>query len=221
MPRILLALALSSSLVACGASPDQGPTTDPQTEDPPAADPPSDQPPAEQPPAQPAYPAGTTGLKQGQIFPDVSFEGYRDGTGDWTSLAMHDYFDPDGSKKVTGLYIVVSAQWCAVCQQEAGIKPKEYPDWLKRGARFLMVLGQDNSGKPAQKLTVDQWQTRFHLNFDVGADPKLEFLPKDATGFPTCFVVDPRTMKIVRMLPGVTSDGSIPGLDAIVRRNGG
>ena len=27
-------------------------------------------------------------------------------------------------------------------------------------------------------------------------------------------VVDPRTMKIVRMLPGITSDGSIPGLDA-------
>jgi hypothetical protein len=221
MTRSLLVWSLSLvSLVGCGAAPNEPAPGEPAPEAPPS-EAPSAQPPSDTPPPPPAYPSGTTGLAQFNVFPDVTFEGYRDGKGDWTTLAMHDYFDPDGSKKITGLYIVVSAQWCAVCQQEAQYLPTAYPDWLKRGARFLMVLGQDNSAKPATKLTVDQWQSKFHLNFDVGADPKLQFMPKTASGFPTCFVVDPRTMKITRVLPGVTSDGSIPGLEPLVKRNGG
>jgi hypothetical protein len=209
---------LAAAALGCGAAPssnDPGTTT--------ADPPPSNEetpPTVDEPPAL-EYPSGPYGKAQGNVFPDVAFEGYRDGDGEWTTLHMLDLFDPDGAKGVRGIYVVVAAQWCGVCQQEAMRLPKSYPAWKGRGARFLMVLGQDNARKPALQSTVDAWQSRFHLPFDVGADPKLEFLPPGATGFPTCYVIDPRTMKIVRVLPGVTSDGSIPGLDAVIKRNGG
>jgi len=32
---------------------------------------------------------------------------------------MHDYYDPDGSKGINAIYLVVSAQWCVPCQGEA------------------------------------------------------------------------------------------------------
>lgn len=220
--RLVLAPFLCALLVACAAPvvepPADRPATDPPATDP-STDPPATDPPADPPP--PAYPDGAAGTKQGLVFPDVEIEGYREGTGEWTKLAMRDYYDPDGKKGITGVYVIVAAEWCGVCQQEAARLPKEYPAWRARGARFLQVLGQDSGGKPAYKAVVDRWQTRFHLGLDVGADPKLDFMPKGATGFPTCFVIDPRTMKIVRVLPGVTSDGSIPGLEQVVTRNGG
>jgi hypothetical protein len=201
-------------VAACSAPLDPAPPAAAET-------PPVDeQPPIEEPKAL-AYPEGPYGKAAGDVFPDVTFDGYRDGTGEWTALHMLDYFDPNGDKGIRAVYVVVAAQWCGVCQQEAARLPKTYPAWKERGARFLMVLGQDNTNKPATQLTVDAWQMRFKLPFDVGADPKLSFLPIGATGFPTCYVIDPRTMKVVKMLPGITSDGSIPGLDTVLKRNGG
>lgn len=211
--RAFLLLALP--LAACVAT-----TTEPAPT--PAAEQPAVEEPSPEPePAPLAYPDAPYGQVQGSVFPNSQFDGYRDGAGEWTKLSMLDYFDPTGEKGVRALYVVVAAQWCGVCQQEAARLPRSYPSWKERGARFLMVLGQDSSRGPATQSTVDAWQGRFELPFDVGADPELKFLPPGATGFPTCYVVDPRTMKIVRVLPGITSDGSIPGLDALIRRNGG
>ena len=214
----LLALALvlvAPPLVACVANTEAETETrtEPKVEEP--------APPAEEAPKALAYPEAPYGKSANAVFPNVTFEGYREGTGAWTSLSMLDYFDPDDTKGVRALYIVVAAQWCSVCQQEAQRLPKSYPALKDRGARFLMLLGQDNARKPALQSTIDAWQSRFHVPFDIGADPKLEFLPPGATGFPTCYVVDPRTMKIVRVLPGITADGTIPGLETMLKKNGG
>lgn len=209
--RVLAALPLV--LVACGsASPE---SADSVTESPSVVS-------VEKlPPLALAYPEGPYGKTVNAIFPEVTFEGYRDGDGEWSTLSMLDYFDPEGAKGIHAIYVVVAAQWCGVCQQEAARLPKSYPALKERGARFLMVLGQDNTRRPSTKLTIDAWQSRFHLTFDVGNDPKLQFLPPGATGFPTCYVIDPRTMKILKVLPGITSDGSIPGLEPLLQRNGG
>lgn len=213
--RLLLAILVSLPLacVASSTASSPAPSGEPTIEQP--------TPEPEPEPAPLAYPDAPHGKVQGAVFPNVEFEGYRDGVGEWTKLSMLDYFDPTGEKGITAIYIVVAAQWCGVCQQEAARLPRSYPSLKERGARVLMVLGQDTGSKPATQSTVDAWQTRFKLPFDVGADPELEFLPPGATGFPTCYVVDPRTMKITRVLPGITADGSIPGLDALIKRNGG
>ncbi len=222
---LLLAALLSPAVLACGAAPDspQNPAPiDPATS--------SGEPPAEVPtlavpdptPAAPTYPEGPFGNEQGRIFPDLTFQGYRDGKGAWVDLAMHDYFDPDGSKGVRAIYILIVAQWCSVCQSEARRTPSTYDKYRAKGARFLMLLEQDVSRKPATKLTVDQWHSTFStIDFDLGADPKALAMPASSTGFPTCLLIDPRTMKVVKNIPGVTTDGSIPGLDALIARNGG
>lgn len=174
-------------------------------------------------PTPPAYPAAPFGKTKGKVFPDLAIEGYRDGTGDWTPIAMSDYYDPDGARGVRAVYVLIVAQWCSVCMQEAAQLPKEYAaKWKGRGAKFVMALAQDRSGKSPSKTTVDQWKSSFPaINFDLVVDPTSSFLPPASTGFPTCLLIDPKTMKVLEVMPGVTSDGSIPGLDELLTRNGG
>jgi len=219
-----LALLFSSAAFGCGAAPDSaGDPGENAPPDPAVTDPASD--PVlvvPVPEATPTYPDGPYGNEQGRIFPDLTFPGYRDGKGEWVDMAMHDSYDPDGSKGVTAVYILIVAQWCGVCQSEARALPSIYPAYKEKGARFIMVLEQDNARKPATKLTIDQWKSSFKtINFDLGLDAKALAMPASSTGFPTCLLIDPRTMKIVKNIPGVTSDGSIPGIDALIKKNGG
>ncbi len=63
------------------------------------------------PPALPAYPAGPYGKTRGAVIPNLSWEGYRNGTGDWTTITLGDYYDPDGSRGVTAIKVNLTAQW--------------------------------------------------------------------------------------------------------------
>src|SRR5215468_5049038 len=49
----------------------------------------------------PAYPDGPYDyLHKGDVFPNIHFQGYRDGVGAWTDFTMSDFWDPDGSKGI-------------------------------------------------------------------------------------------------------------------------
>lgn len=119
----VLALGLASYGCAAGAEPEgtttttppgeEGGTTDQDTEAPPGEDAaPADDTgtPEDSAPAL-AYPAGPYGKTVGAVMPNVTWEGYRDGTGEWTRISLLDYYDPDGSKGIRAIKLGGAALW--------------------------------------------------------------------------------------------------------------
>ena len=217
---------LVSTLAACAVPHDDTPSATPADTGKPnpasdAADPTS------HPPAEiDGYPVGPFGMKVGNTFPNLALDGYRDGKGEWTTLTLKDYYDPDASHGIRGLYLTISAPWCAGCVAEAKVLPGEYASkYRELGAKLLTALAQDASSKPATRNTVDTWVSTYKINFDIVADPTLSTAPKDASGggsiaLPYNYVIDPRTMKIVHINSGpFFTGGAIPGLDELLAKN--
>lgn len=174
------------------------------------------------------YPAGPFGLKPGQVFPNLTLHGYRDGTGAWTAITLKDYFDPDGSRGINGIYLTVSAPWCAGCVAEARSFPALYRDkYRAKGARLITALVQDGASKPASQKTVDSWIATYGIDYDVVADPELTTVRMDASSsgslaLPYNYVIDPRTMRITQINAGpIFTGGTIVGLDELLAKNGG
>jgi hypothetical protein len=57
------------------------------------------------------YPAGPYGRAVGSVIANFTWEGYRDGTGEWTKLSFLDYYDPDGKKGINAIKIGGAALW--------------------------------------------------------------------------------------------------------------
>ncbi|MGZ3420021.1 MAG: TlpA family protein disulfide reductase [Polyangiales bacterium] len=157
---------------------------------------------------------GKYGLNRGDIFPNLSFKGYKGGEGQpWTDISMIDYYDPTGERGLYAILYVVSAEWCGPCQQEA----KKLPGFLtnlyaKRGAHFMTGVIEDTSRNPADQATVDRWLKLSHLNFDAMADPGAKAFA--GTGIPRNYIINPRNMQIVRINTGVNPDATtVDGLD--------
>jgi hypothetical protein len=174
------------------------------------------------PPPSIGYPAGPYGFSTGSTFPNVSFKGYHEGTGVWSDVSMSEYYDPDGSRHVNALWLDVSASWCSACRAEAGDLPDLYTKYKPRGGRVLTALIENDSSSPATQSTVDSWDTSFSVNFDIVADPMSAALPKGGVGLPHNYLIDPRTMKIVKVVEGADPGATtIPGMDALLVTNGG
>jgi hypothetical protein len=173
-----------------------------------------------------SYPPGPYGMQTGMTFPELSLQGYVGGTGPWTTIDLEDYFDPDGSRGIAGLYLTGSAPWCAACQAEGQGFPELYASKYKsEGARFLTALVEDVSHAPATQATVDAWILANHTNYDIAADPSFSVLPMNEQGggsvaLPYNYVIDPRTMRVVQINSGpFLTGGTVPGLDALLQRN--
>lgn len=172
-----------------------------------------------------AYPPGPYGVDaKGQIFPRLKFEGYVGGEGGaWKEIDMIDFYDPTGERGIHGVLVVVGAKWCGPCNEEAKKLPGFFETlYRRRGARFLSLLLSDSTDTiPATRKTADWWNSKYHLNFDLGVDPTSTSMPAGGAGIPRNYIVNPRTMQIVRINSGVdpTYEG-IPGLKPLLDANG-
>jgi hypothetical protein len=170
------------------------------------------------------YAAGPYGKSPGTTFPALTFDGYADGSTTWSKLDMRSYFDPDGSKGERAVVVIVAAQWCAVCQQEARWVPAEYlKSWKSRGAKLLTVLIEDAAHHPSVQLVADQWRDAFSIPYAVAIDPDYRVLPTDigTIKLPYTFVIDPRTMKVEQVYSAAITPPTIPALETVLTRNGG
>jgi hypothetical protein len=154
------------------------------------------------------YPAGPYGIKPGNIFPNIAFQGYKDGNNsdpaNWGDMYMIDYYDPTGSKGITGIYLVIAAQWCGPCNEEADHLPKWWTkDYSTRGAKFVSIVYQQQNGSQATQLTADQWIGKHKINFDIGIDPANKEIPTGSFGLPHNYIIDPRTMKVAKTIDGI------------------
>lgn len=226
MSRVMFAASVLALTAACSNAVDRGDGTGAGKDSGTASDAftPGDDPPA----LVDGYPAGPFGLKKGQVFPNLTLAGYRNGIGAWTDLTLKDYFDPDGSRGIKGIYLTVSAPWCAGCVAEARSFPALYRDkYQPKGARLITALVQDGASRPATQKTVDAWIAAYRTNYDVVADPDLTTVRMDSTSsgslaLPYNYVIDPRTMRITQINAGpLFTGGTIVGLDELLVKNGG
>jgi hypothetical protein len=168
------------------------------------------------------YPTGPYGKKVGSVIANLRWDGYRDGTGAWTTISLLDYYDPDGSRGIRAIKIAAAALWCGVCKGEAGPMTKTYPGQKARGARYITALFQDASHAASSKASVDSWVSTYKCNYDVVNDPsKTVFGGISGTlTLPYNVIVDPRTMKIVGIIQGGGPDVDT-AVDALLKTNGG
>ena len=82
------------------------------------------------------------------------------------------------------------------------------------------MLIEDAFKNPATKSTVDSWVAKYSLNHDVCADPKESLATGGSIGLPYNVIVDPRTMKIRKIIEGDGSDVEA-AIDALIKANGG
>jgi hypothetical protein len=170
------------------------------------------------------YPAGPFGFWNGHTFPALAFDGYTDGSTTWSKVDMRSYFDPDGSKEVRAVVVIVAAPWCAVCQQEARWMPAEYlKSWKSRGARFITVLIEDVAHDASSQLVADQWRDAFSIPYAVAIDPAHTLVPSDVgvLKLPITYVIDPRTMRVEKLYTAAIAPPTIPALETVLTRNGG
>jgi hypothetical protein len=170
------------------------------------------------------YPPPPYGFNIGDTFPPLEFQGYKQAVGDWTPIAMRDYYDPDGSRGNYGIYFVIGAQWCIYCKEEADLLSRIYPtQYQGHGGVVLTAIIQDGGGKPATQRTVDQWIAAHHIDFDIVGDGTYSSLPQaDSIGLPYGYVINPRDMKIFQIAKGVKEgQTTIIPLNVLMKKNGG
>jgi thiol-disulfide isomerase/thioredoxin len=166
------------------------------------------------------YPAGPFGTALGKVVsPNLTWDGYIDGSQTVGTLKMSDLHDCDGSKGLNAILVVQAAQWCGVCKSEAShLEANMTGGWMQSGIRAIELIIETSSGAPATTTTAKQWRDAYKLNHvAVLADPKFTFAHSGTNGLPVRTIIDPRTMQIVEKLEG---GGPIDAeLDALVTKN--
>jgi hypothetical protein len=113
-----------------------------------------------------------------------------------------------------------AALWCGPCQQEATDLPGFISGtWGKDGVTVVSLVVQDLQQKPADTSHALTWRNQFKLGslMWVAADPAWIFSHSGTNGLPMNVLVDPRTMKITKILEGY--GGQDPAVDALAKKN--
>jgi hypothetical protein len=174
------------------------------------------------------YPQGPYGTSVGKVVnPGLSWQGYLPNATSASTVTPGDLFDCDGSKGINAVLIDVAAEWCAACQSQAANAPDLFAQYDALGIRAVTLVVQDQNEGPATIGTAEDWRQQFGLtDVTVCADPAFSFAPigQTSVSLPVTIVVDPRTMKIMKVDQGYVAAYPIqPDAEAvaIAQKNGG
>jgi hypothetical protein len=194
-----LALALISTSCSSSNEPAAGstaPTSDADTNTEAAADAQADDPPA------------PYGLNVGDTLPPVSMRGRVGGAGELVEIHSRDYYDPDGARGIRALWIGLQVScpscddanpWIALPLFTSSAYKSAPWSFAARGGRMLDAIAYMSNGSGTGAVAdkdVDDWIKRFSSTNDVANFGKSKELTPDEN-LPHCYIVDPRTMKIV------------------------
>ncbi len=180
----------------------------------------------------PTCPPGPYGLRVGDTVPCLTFKGYKDSIGEYTDIAIKDYWDPTGKKGNTVLVLVANAVWCIPCKNlitwmsdfyaNPDVLIKGQPPYRNLGAKFVSVLIEANPpGTPSDKAALDLWVKVCKLTFDSMLGPEREVTKVDDFSFPYTFIVDTTTMRIQQTIVGFPGPYQhLAAIDAILARHG-
>ena len=166
------------------------------------------------------YPPPPFGKSEGKTVSNtLKWQGYGEGATDPGTVSITDYYDCDGSKGINAVLLDTSAEWCGACVQEAGDLHNEMAAWKAKGIRVLTLMIEDTSQQKATVALADKWRQKFKIADTVAvvADPAGTFLPMGSVGLPLQAILDPRTMKITKVVQGY--GGPMPELLALAAKN--
>jgi hypothetical protein len=174
------------------------------------------------------YPAGPYGTGVGKVVnPGFTWQGYLPGATTVTTVTPNDVFDCDGSKGINALVFDVAASWCAACQSQAANQNQLSSQEEALGIHVVTLVVQDSSMAPATTATAQSWKDQYTLTgVTVCADPSFSFAPlnQSQVQLPVTVIVDPRTMRIMKVEQGyVAAYPLAPDAEAvsIAKKNGG
>lgn len=162
------------------------------------------------------YPEGPYGTQKGSIVANLKFSGWNNpmsssyNPAGLETIQLSDFYNPDNTKPVKVLWLNSSAVWCGPCNQEyAYIKSeKAAGGWVDPKDEGYMILGTlmedaKSPPQPAKPSDLKNWGSKYEVEFPLVLDPSFklgQFYPSDA--FPSAFLVDTRTMKIIDKMVG-------------------
>lgn len=158
------------------------------------------------------YPSNGCGVTKGALIDDYTWTGRLTGiSSPVTTLTLHDYYNPDGSKPTRFMFITVSAFWCQACKDEAKQLNGLYSTYGPRGVMVVTDIAQKIDKSPTDQNDVDVWIKTFNLKTAVVNDP--DFVLQvffDPSTMPLDLIIDLKTMEIVykatgSALPSITS----------------
>jgi hypothetical protein len=157
------------------------------------------------------YPTTGCGFGKGLVIDDYAWTGRLAGiSSPVTTLKLHDYYNPDGSKPAKYLFMTVSAFWCQACKDEAKHLNALFD---KYAGRVLVVtdIAQKVDRSITDQTDVDVWIKSFALHTAVVTDPGfvLQNFFEPST-MPLDLIIDLKTMTVVydttgAVLPSVES----------------
>jgi thiol-disulfide isomerase/thioredoxin len=169
------------------------------------------------------YPCGPYGYAPGAIVANLSLVGQHDDNNsglptDDAVKPIHfaDYFAQKGYK---ALVVLAAAEWCSPCQAEQPELVSLFNAYKANGNKVAMVeaIVQDKDGNPADMTVVDRWTNRFHLPFDMVADPGNALNPYyDINAFPMQMVVRTSDMKIIWQNNGLATEELKASIDGVI-----
>lgn len=165
------------------------------------------------------YPAAPYGTSKGDTIANYQFNGYPNAAKDATVLKpieLCDFYNPTGTEtfpagssygtgaKPKALFFSVFAAWAAPCNFEAKTElPPRHLQYKPMGGEFMMLLADSATpGKPAVEQNLFNWDKKYGVDFPSVIDPAQTQGPV-VMAFPTGFMVDLHTMKIVDVIVGV------------------
>jgi thiol-disulfide isomerase/thioredoxin len=200
MRRCVFGCLAAVVLVGCSSG---NPNPDPKSMDP------NTMPTVMEPPAKPVYeeltyPEGPYGKEPGSVLADVTFQAFLPNAPKQQlgQIALHDFFDPDGSRGINALVIISSAEWCGACMAEAmTLESKIKSKWGADGVQVIELIIEDTQMRrdmASVEAAADRWRAKFSLtDMIVGLDPAFTYAHSGTNGLPLNVLVDPRTMTMV------------------------
>lgn len=171
-----------------------------------------------------AYAAGPYGLATGSVIANFKFLGFPNeqadkGQNGLQTIQLADFYNPTGdgkypegspfgagTPKPKALVIDVASVWCGPCNEEAkNVLPGLHLKYKPRGGEFLLQLADGPTpGTAAIPSNLFNWTSKYKVDYPGTLDPSYKLNPlftQDA--FPQNFMIDTKTMKIVRVVAGV------------------
>jgi hypothetical protein len=163
--------------------------------------------------AQGAYPSGPYGVTNGSVIADISWEGWRNPVeaafdpSAFETIALSDYYDPDGTKGYRAIVVNASARWCSICKMEQKHIREERDIWGPKGVVFLGTIFEDAATKPAQPSDLVAWANTYQVDWVLVLDPTNKLsLFFDRAASPMNMIIDARTMKIRDVITGLPEE---------------
>jgi len=170
---------------------------------------------------QVAYPNGPYGIAEGSIIPNYEFVGFANAavnTDGMQLVQLADFYNPTGDgvypkgspygenlKKPKALLVILSAVWCAPCNQEADtVLPPLHEKYRPQGGEFFLALADGpNQGVPAEPKNLYLWTQKYDVDFPSVIDPggKIPAIT-EADAFPANVMIRTKDMKIIRAITG-------------------